>query len=99
MNTKLEKATEAYWNVSNAVRHIDNNTGMCCKEALDAVRISDTLLPENWRLMEHMHVLRHDIIEGNKDWRGGGTHPSRAPVLHFTPPTTHSHGLKQAQRS
>lgn len=68
---RLEQSTYDYWLVSREVRAPDEGVedGITTEFALKILNSADCLRPEHWRLKEHMHVLRYDIIEGNTKWR------------------------------
>ncbi len=66
--TMLEIITQNYWRVSTALNHPDA-PGMTVSQANRALREAYRLPPEQWRLLELMHVLKFDIIEGNTTWR------------------------------
>lgn len=80
MKRKLEHITQDYWVVSNALRNPDN-PGMKCGLALTTINSADTLRPEEWRLIELVHVLRYDIIEGNTKWRDSQKVTHSASIL------------------
>ncbi len=65
---RLEHITIDYWDVSYALRHPDAGD-MKVGDALTQINSSDRLRPEEWRLIDLMHVLRFDLIEGNTKWR------------------------------
>ncbi len=64
----LEEITKAYWSVGLALRHPDA-PGLSCEQAFMLLNQGDRLRPSDWRLMELMHIVRFDIIEGNTEWR------------------------------
>ena len=66
---RLEKITQAYWEVGTALR---NPTGksITTEESFKLLLESDHCRPEEWKLTAEMHILRYDIIEGNSEWRG-----------------------------
>ncbi len=66
--TRLTLITMDYWRVSRAVRD-PKAPALECGDALNMLNSSDRLRPEEWRLMDLMHVIRYDIIEGNTKWR------------------------------
>lgn len=68
MGRNLERITSDYWEVGVALNHPDS-AALTAEDALGALRSSDMLRPTDWRLMELMHTLRYDIIEGNTGWR------------------------------
>lgn len=65
---RLEQIVEDYWSVSTALRAPDA-PDMTTETALHTLNSSDHLRLEEWRLMDLMHVIRFDIIEGNTKWR------------------------------
>ncbi len=68
MTTRRQAVTENYFIVSSAVSH-PNAPSMTTGDALDMAAEGDELAPEDWRLKEHMHTLKFDIIEGHSEWR------------------------------
>ena len=68
---RLEQAAHDYWLVSREVRSPDEGVenGITTEFALKILSSAERLRSEHWRLKEHMHVLRYDIIEGNTKWR------------------------------
>lgn len=66
---RLEQITTDYWRVSSALRSPRGAKGLTTEDALGTLNSSDRLRPEEWRLMDLMHIIRFDIIEGNTKWR------------------------------
>ena len=66
---RLEEITANYWEVSKFLRDPDAPGNISAGDALKALGSSDHLRPTEWRLMELMHVITYDIIEGNTKWR------------------------------
>ena len=82
MKTRKHEATEDYFIVSSAVRN-PNGPSMTTGDALDITAQGDELAPDHWRLKEHMHTLKYDIIEGHTNWREHGQH--NAIIYHLQP--------------
>jgi len=66
---RLEEITADYWEVSKFLRDPDVPGNMTTEESFKLLSSSDRLRPTEWRLMDLMHVITFDIIEGNTEWR------------------------------
>ena len=72
---RLEGIAQHYWKVSYELRRprgSESHGVITTEQALHSLNEMDRLRPENWRLREHMHVLKFDLIEGNSSWRDNG---------------------------
>lgn len=69
MAKRYEQIVADYWEVSKFLRDPDAPGNISNSEAFELLRSSDRLRPTEWRLMELMHVITYDIIEGNTNWR------------------------------
>jgi hypothetical protein len=79
---RLEKITQDYWAVSKAIKH-PQEKGITCEVAFKKLSSADRLRPTEWRLMDLMHIIRYDLIEGNTEWRKDERRktPRIAPVM------------------
>jgi hypothetical protein len=79
----LRSITQAYWEVSYALEHPDAPP-MTTQDAFKKLQIRDRLRPDSdWRLIELMHILTHDLIEGNQEWREKQPEQNTALILHM----------------
>lgn len=82
---RLEEVISAYWEVGTALRHPEAPP-LSASDALDLLRERDRLVPvaEEARLLENMHTLTFDIIEGNTEWRSHETQAVNSQLIPFT---------------
>lgn len=80
----LEIVTKHYWDVSHVLRCPNTEKMFTAEQAFRKLNKSDYLHPDtDWRLVDLMHVLKYDIIEGNTQWRGNPQETDSALILHM----------------
>lgn len=69
--TRLGKMTLHYWEVSKSTRAPVKDTDIKMPYDLAFKKLFEAMntRPEEWRLSDHVHVLRFDLVEGNTKWR------------------------------
>ena len=79
MTTRLQLITLHYWEVSKAINVVGQPI-ITMEQAFKKLNHMDRLLPTEWRLIDLMHILKYDLIEGNTEWRAKKEETSSASI-------------------